>query len=95
MTVADYFEASNTIQESNADEDLGSGGALVLPDLTDANGTVHHLALGAGKDSIGYYNYNGSDLDQRSLLEAGAIECLLKPFSESALLDAVTRALRR
>jgi FixJ family two-component response regulator len=29
------------------------------------------------------------------LLEAGAIECLLKPFSESALLDAVTRALRR
>ncbi|MDN7177732.1 PQQ-binding-like beta-propeller repeat protein [Caballeronia sp. SEWSISQ10-4 2] len=54
LTVADYFEASNTIQESNADEDLGSGGALVLPDLTDANGTVHHLALGAGKDSIIY-----------------------------------------
>jgi FixJ family two-component response regulator len=29
------------------------------------------------------------------LLEAGAIECLLKPFSEAALLDAVGRALRR
>ena len=29
------------------------------------------------------------------LLQAGAIECLLKPFSEAALLDAVTRALRR
>ncbi|WP_241202375.1 MULTISPECIES: PQQ-binding-like beta-propeller repeat protein [unclassified Caballeronia] len=54
LTVADYFEASNTIQESAADEDLGSGGALVLPDLTDASGTVHHLALGAGKDSIIY-----------------------------------------
>ncbi|WP_075645324.1 PQQ-binding-like beta-propeller repeat protein [Caballeronia mineralivorans] len=54
LTVADYFEASNTIQESSADEDLGSGGALVLPDLTDAGGTVHHLALGAGKDSIIY-----------------------------------------
>jgi FixJ family two-component response regulator len=28
------------------------------------------------------------------LLETGAIDCLLKPFSEAALLDAVTRALR-
>ena len=54
LTVADYFEASNTIQESADDEDLGSGGALVLPDLTDAAGTVHHLALGAGKDAIIY-----------------------------------------
>jgi PQQ enzyme repeat len=54
LSVADYFEASNTIQESAADEDLGSGGALVLPDLADANGVVHHLALGAGKDSIIY-----------------------------------------
>jgi len=54
LSVADYFEASNTIAESQADEDLGSGGALVLPDLTDAGGTVHHLALGAGKDSIIY-----------------------------------------
>jgi FixJ family two-component response regulator len=27
------------------------------------------------------------------LLGAGAIDCLLKPFSEAALLDAVTRAL--
>jgi outer membrane protein assembly factor BamB len=54
LSVADYFEASNTIQESAADEDLGSGGALVLPDLADASGTIHHLALGAGKDSIIY-----------------------------------------
>ncbi len=54
LSVADYFEASNTIQESAADEDLGSGGALVLPDFTDAGGTVRHLALGAGKDGIIY-----------------------------------------
>jgi hypothetical protein len=40
----------NTVAESNADEDLGSGGALVLPDLQDASGTTHHLAVGAGKD---------------------------------------------
>jgi FixJ family two-component response regulator len=28
------------------------------------------------------------------LLAAGAVDCLLKPFSESALLDAVSAALR-
>jgi hypothetical protein len=51
LTVTDYFTMYNTRQESNADEDLGSGGALVLPPLTDNNGQVHHLAVGAGKDS--------------------------------------------
>ena len=51
LAVADYFNMHNTVNESNADEDLGSGGAIVLPDLTDNNGQVHHLAVGAGKDS--------------------------------------------
>jgi PQQ enzyme repeat len=51
LAVADYFETHNTIAQSNDDEDLGSGGVLVLPDVTDTAGTVHHLALGAGKDS--------------------------------------------
>jgi len=51
LSVADYFETSNTVSESAGDEDLGSGGALVLPDLLDTAGTVHHLAVGAGKDS--------------------------------------------
>ena len=41
----------NTVQESGADEDLGSGGVLVLPDLDDNNGQLHHLAVGAGKDT--------------------------------------------
>jgi hypothetical protein len=52
--VTDYFVMANTATESQADEDLGSGGALVLPDLTDASGVVHHFALGAGKDAIIY-----------------------------------------
>ncbi|HEY1767477.1 MAG TPA: hypothetical protein VGG26_07465 [Terracidiphilus sp.] len=51
LAVADYFEPFNTVSESNADRDLGSGGALVLPDITDSSGAVHHLAVGAGKDS--------------------------------------------
>jgi hypothetical protein len=51
LAVADYFNPYNTVQESNADEDLGSGGALVLPELKDASRRVRHLAVGAGKDS--------------------------------------------
>ncbi|MGA7342558.1 MAG: hypothetical protein WBE72_23955 [Terracidiphilus sp.] len=51
LAVADYFEMYDTVTESNNDEDLGSGGALVLPDLTDSSQTIHHLAVGAGKDS--------------------------------------------
>jgi hypothetical protein len=50
LAVADYFEPYNTVSESNADADLGSGGAMLLPDLTDASGTVRHLVVGAGKD---------------------------------------------
>jgi hypothetical protein len=51
LAVADYFNMDNTVSESGGDVDLGSGGALVLPDLTDGNGKVQHLAVGAGKDS--------------------------------------------
>jgi len=51
LSVADYFSSFDTISLSANDADLGSGGALVLPDLVDANGITRHLALGAGKDS--------------------------------------------
>jgi hypothetical protein len=54
LAVADYFTMVNTVAESDADEDLGSGGALVLPDMTDANGVTRHLAVGAGKDQTLY-----------------------------------------
>jgi hypothetical protein len=54
LTVADYFTMKGTVGESNADEDLGSGGAVVLLDLTDNGGHVHQLAVGAGKDSVIY-----------------------------------------
>jgi len=50
LAVADYFEMQNQQQENDSDADLGSGGALVLPDLTDDSGIVRHLSVGAGKD---------------------------------------------
>jgi hypothetical protein len=39
------------VAESNADNDFGSGGAMLLPDQVSANGTVKHLAVAAGKDN--------------------------------------------
>ncbi len=54
LAVADYFEMSNQQSENDADTDLGSGGALVLPDFTDRSGNVRHLAVGAGKDGHMY-----------------------------------------
>ena len=50
LSVADYFSMSNSVSESNADEDLGSGGAMLLPPLNDAQGHARSLAVGAGKD---------------------------------------------
>jgi hypothetical protein len=55
LTVADYFAMNNSKgtaeSESSADTDLSSGGAMVLPDVTDNQGATHHLAVGAGKDT--------------------------------------------
>ena len=54
LAVADYFETFNTELESSEDIDLGSGGEVLLPDMTDAAGKVRHLVVGAGKDRTIY-----------------------------------------
>lgn len=54
LGLLDYFTPFNTVAESAADQDLGSGGPLLLPDLTDASGQTRHLAVGSGKDAIIY-----------------------------------------
>jgi hypothetical protein len=41
---------STTVNESNGDVDLGSGGILLLPNLTNGAGGTVQLAVGAGKD---------------------------------------------
>jgi outer membrane protein assembly factor BamB len=79
LAVADYFNMHNTVQESNSDEDLGSGGAIVLPDLMDNNGQTHHLAIGAGKDTniyvvnrdnMGKFNPNNDNAIYQELVGA-------------------------
>ncbi|MGA7539137.1 MAG: PQQ-binding-like beta-propeller repeat protein [Steroidobacteraceae bacterium] len=66
LAVADYFSPSNEIAESAADEDLGSGGAMLLPDVTDSSGVVRHLMIGAGKDG-NLYVVNRDDMGKFSL----------------------------
>ena len=67
LAVADYFQTYNTVTESDDDEDLGSGGEVLLPDQTDSGGVVHHLIVGAGKDSNIYL----ADRDNMGKFSAG------------------------
>jgi hypothetical protein len=50
-TVADYFTPSDQLTLDTSDDDLGSGGHIVLPNLT---GTFPHLLIGAGKQGVIY-----------------------------------------
>lgn len=80
LRVADYFNMYNTVSESDADEDLGSGGILLLPPMKDSSGTTHLLAIGAGKDTniyivdrtnLGKFNPNSNNIYQEL---AGALD---------------------
>jgi hypothetical protein len=51
LKLLDYFTPLNTVSESAADADFGSGGPLLLPDVVDSTGTTRHLAVGSGKDA--------------------------------------------
>jgi hypothetical protein len=51
LKLLDYFTPLNTVSESNADTDFGSGGPLLLPDVVDSHGATRHLAVGSGKDA--------------------------------------------
>ena len=46
----DYWTMSSTVTESAQDQDLGSGGVLLLPDLKNASGQTVQLGTAAGKD---------------------------------------------
>jgi len=40
----------NEVAESSADQDLGSGGEMLLPGFDRLDQHVRHLVIGAGKD---------------------------------------------
>ena len=73
FSVTDYFSMYNTVSQSGADMDLGSGGVVLLPDLTDSGAATRHLAVGAGKDghlyvvdrdSMGKFHSSGNNIWQ-------------------------------
>ena len=51
LVATDYFAMNDVVAQAAADVDFGSGGAMLLPDQTASDGTVKHLAVGAGKDT--------------------------------------------
>jgi hypothetical protein len=99
LAVADYFQAYDTTAESNEDQDLGSGGALILPDMTDASGAVHHLAVGAGKDtniyvvnrdSMGKFNpQNDNGIYQQINGQIGGVWSMPAYFNNTVYYGAV------
>ncbi len=73
LAVADYFEMYDGVTESDKDIDLGSGGAILLPNIEDTSGTTWQLAAGAGKDtnlylvnrnSMGKFNASSNNIYQ-------------------------------
>jgi len=69
LAVADYFEADIDGVENLEDIDLGSGGAMLLPDLSDGSGHTLHLAVGAGKDT-NIYLVNRDSMGESSEADA-------------------------
>jgi hypothetical protein len=104
LWVADYFTMHGTGAQSGRDEDLGSGGALVLPDVKDASGKTLQLAVGAGKDariyvvnrnSMGKVHANDSAIYQRIDHQlAGGVYAVPAYFQNTVYFGAVDDSLK-
>ena len=62
----------------------GMGGPALQRELQRAQKTI----------PIVFITAQGNHSIRRRLLEAGAVDCLFKPFSEAALLEALTVAMK-
>jgi autotransporter-associated beta strand protein len=88
LAVSDYFTPSNQASLQSSDQDLGSGGALLLPD--EVGSAAHpHLIVGSAKtrelylvdrDNMGKYNgSSGSDLIVQEFLPGTGGSCYSTP----------------
>ncbi len=73
IAVTDYFAPFDQLADQSNDQDLGSAGPMVLPDIVDTNGTHHHLLVQSGKDwnlylldrdNLGKWNSGGESNSQ-------------------------------
>ena len=103
LAVADYFEPYNTVAESGADQDLGSGGEVLLPDQTDAQGRTRHLLVGGGKDNnlyvadrdnLGKFNPGGNGNVYQELGGVGSMFSTPAYFNGVLYVGAVGTPLR-
>lgn len=98
LAVADYFAPFNVVAENSVDQDLGSGGALVVPDLVDGTGKTRHLAVGAGKDghiyvvdrdNMGKFNPANNNNIYQDTLGGGAVFSMPAYFQGTIYYGAV------
>jgi glucose dehydrogenase len=54
LHIADYFALFDAVPQSEQDLDLGAGGGLMLPQMTDSGNKPVNLYLGGGKDGRVY-----------------------------------------
>jgi hypothetical protein len=103
LKLLDYFTPLNTVSESNADTDFGSGGPLLLPDLVDGNGQTRHLAVGAGKDAniyvvdrdnMGKFNSSADNNYQVISGQIGGVWSKPSYFNGTVYYGAVSDALK-
>jgi Immunoglobulin I-set domain len=104
MSLADYFTPLNTVAESNADTDFGSGGELLLPDVVDGNGVTRHLGVGSGKDgniyvvdrdSMGKFNAAQNKIYQEITGQlAGGVWSKPSYFNNTVYYGAVNDAMK-
>jgi FixJ family two-component response regulator len=90
-------QAFASAEEFLASDCVGQTGCLILdiamPGMTGPD-LQRELALRRKEIPIVFITAHGDEIVRPRMLEQGAVECLLKPFSDTALRDALNAAFR-
>jgi hypothetical protein len=84
LQVSDYFTPYNEASLSELDQDFGSGGPLLFPDLPTA--VKPHFAIGAGKNSV-IYLLNLAHMGEFNPTKNDIVESIEDAFGGHALLS--------